>query len=121
MNNKLIAAAAINLALVVVLGAFGAHGLKPHLSTYGVAIYETAVQYHGVHALGMLVIGSLTAGGRWWSSAAICLQTGIILFCGSLYLLAISNIKMLGMITPIGGVFFIVGWIVLAFAAWKQR
>jgi uncharacterized membrane protein YgdD (TMEM256/DUF423 family) len=108
-------------ALAVMIGAFGAHGLKDRLSEEMLAIYRTGVEYHFYHTLGLLAIGLvalhlrsglLTAGG--WSMAA-----GILIFSGSLYALSISGIRILGAITPIGGILFIAGWLLLAAAVLK--
>lgn len=110
------------LALAVGLGAFGAHALKTHLSSEMLEIWETGVKYHFYHALGLLLIGvlafSMPSVYLKWS--AILLFIGIVLFSGSLYAMALSGIKMLGAITPIGGVSFIAGWVLLIFAAWKK-
>ncbi len=102
------------------LGAFGAHALQDRLTEEGKRLYQTAVLYHLVHALGLLAVGWLatlkpteplvrTAG---WS-----LVLGIALFSGSLYLLAITGVKKLGIITPFGGLAFLAGWLCLALAA----
>jgi uncharacterized membrane protein YgdD (TMEM256/DUF423 family) len=109
-------------ALAVMIGAFGAHGLKGKLSEEMLSIYKTGVEYHFYHTLALLVIGLvamhfksalLTASG--WS-----MLVGIILFSGSLYALSISGIRVLGAITPIGGLLFIVGWVLLATAVIKS-
>lgn len=108
------------LLVAVVLGAFGAHGLKQVLSSEAKEIYQTAVFYHFVHGLGLLVVGSLAllkpdepfVGYAGWALIA-----GILLFSGSLYLLSITGVKGLGFITPFGGLAFIAGWLCLAFAA----
>ena len=102
-------------ALAVILGAFGAHALKGQLSEYSQSVYEKAVLYQMFHALGILIV---TLIGETVKSVDILLSIwffifGIVLFSGSLYILAITNIKWLGMITPIGGTFFIVGWILV--------
>ena len=114
--------ASILLALAVALGAFGAHGLKSQLSTEMMQTYKTGVEYHFYHALGLLLIGilsvSLPSGLLNWS--AILLFAGIILFSGSLYVLTITGIKWLGAVTPIGGLSFIAGWILLFLAVWKK-
>ena len=114
------AIAAIFLALAVGLGAFGAHGLKSRLDPEMMDIYKTAVLYHFLHALGMLVVSMLPKTGTFPESGAdtICwlLLAGILIFCGSLYLLAVTGTRMLGAITPIGGVAFIAAWVMLA---WK--
>src|SRR5512142_1210092 len=99
------AAAAILLALAVILGAFGAHGLRARLDAYSMGVYEKAVFYHFVHALGMLVVSALPRNpGTSWVCAL--LLAGIVIFSGSLYLLAITGVRALGAITPIGGLSF---------------
>ena len=112
----------LNMLVSVGLGAFGAHGLKSKLSADMLAVYQTGVQYHMIHALGILLIaalslklptGSLVSWSGWF------LFIGIILFSGSLYALSISGIRILGAITPFGGVAFLVGWLLLAYAAIK--
>lgn len=107
------AAAAIFLALGVALGAFGAHGLRGKIDEYSMTIYERAVMYHFVHALGLLIVSAMPKppGINW---PAWLLVAGIVLFSGSLYVLAITGVRTLGMITPFGGVCFIAAWIVLA-------
>ena len=107
--------------LAVALGAFGAHGLKDKLEALQTtATYHTAVQYHFYHALALLAVALLALQGR--SSGALALAgwsftLGVLIFSGTLYALALSGIKWLGAITPIGGVAFIVGWVALAVAA----
>jgi uncharacterized membrane protein YgdD (TMEM256/DUF423 family) len=108
----------ILLALAVVLGAFGAHGLRDRLDAYSMAVYEKAVFYHFIHALGLLIVSFLPRTGTFSEFATnwVCglLLAGIVIFSGSLYLLAVTGNRMLGAITPIGGVSFIAGWLVLA-------
>ena len=106
--------------LAVALGAFGAHGLKSRLPVDMLAVYQTGVQYHFYHALGLALIGlavlhlpdsaALRAAG--WLMAA-----GILLFSGSLYALALSGERWLGAVTPIGGLAFLLGWAALVWAA----
>ena len=114
------AIAAIFLALAVGLGAFGAHGLRSRLNPEMMDIYKTAVLYHFLHALGMLIVSLLPKTGTFPESGAdtICwlLLAGILIFSGSLYLLALTGTRALGAITPIGGVAFIAAWVMLA---WK--
>jgi len=107
---------AISGCLVVILGAFGAHGLKDILDEYGKSIYEKAVLYHMFHTMAILVLGLIEKiqPEMHLSHAGWAFMLGIILFSGSLYILAITGLKSLGMITPIGGVFFIIGWIYFA-------
>jgi len=108
----------ILMALAVVLGAFGAHGLRDRLDAYSMGVYEKAVFYHFIHALGLLMVSFLPKTGTFSEFATnwVCglLLAGIVVFSGSLYLLAVTGNKMLGAITPIGGVSFIAGWLVLA-------
>jgi uncharacterized membrane protein YgdD (TMEM256/DUF423 family) len=110
--------AAVLLAAAVMLGAFGAHGLRGRLDAYATGIYEKAVFYHFVHALGLLVVSLLPRLGVLETTPAgwVCglLASGILLFSGSLYLLAITGVRVLGAVTPIGGVAFIAGWLLLA-------
>jgi uncharacterized membrane protein YgdD (TMEM256/DUF423 family) len=108
-------AGSLNAALAVILGAFGAHGLKTQLDTRAMEIFQTAVDYHFIHALGLLIIGTLTAQieTRGIKISAGLLIAGIIIFCGSLYLLSVTGLRWLGAITPIGGLILIIGWIVL--------
>jgi uncharacterized membrane protein YgdD (TMEM256/DUF423 family) len=110
---------AILLALAVTLGAFGAHGLRGRLDAYSMGVYERAVFYHFVHALGLLVVPLFVRAGVLVESAGawICglLLAGILIFCGSLYILAVTGIKALGAITPIGGLSFIAAWLLLAY------
>ncbi len=119
------ALAALALALAVGLGAFGAHGLRGRLDAYSLGIWEKAVFYHVVHALGILVApllaraGLASPGTAWW--ACLLLALGILFFSGSLYLLAVTGIRWLGAITPLGGVLFIAGWITLAWATYATR
>lgn len=96
----------------IVLGAFGAHALKEQLSEYGQSIYEKAVLYQMFHSLSIFIVTLLN---QYFDSVNLTIViwlfvVGIVLFSGSLYLLAITQIKWLGAITPIGGVLFIVGW-----------
>ena len=109
------------MASAVALGAFGAHGLRSRLDAYSMSVYEKAVFYHFVHALGILLVSLLARTG----GISIAAQTrigwvlliGICLFSGSLYVLAVSGLRILGAITPIGGVAFIVGWLWLGYEA----
>jgi uncharacterized membrane protein YgdD (TMEM256/DUF423 family) len=114
------AIAAVFLALAVSLGAFGAHGLKARLDADHLDIYKTAVLYHFLHALGLLLVSVLPKTGALSTESAnsVCwlLAAGILIFSGSLYALAISRVAILGAITPFGGVAFIAAWVLLA---WK--
>ena len=109
---------AILLALAVAFGAFGAHGLRDRLDTYSMDVYQKAVFYHFIHALGLLVVSFLVKTGTFSEFAAswVCwlLLAGIVIFSGSLYALALTGNRALGAITPIGGLSFILAWLVLA-------
>jgi uncharacterized membrane protein YgdD (TMEM256/DUF423 family) len=115
------AIAAVSGALAVALGAFGAHGLKPHLDAYQLDIYNKAVLYHFIHTLALLtcvVLFAIDPAAKGLNAAGYCFITGITLFSGSLYLLATRHLtglpaNILGPITPIGGLFFIAGWVML--------
>jgi uncharacterized membrane protein YgdD (TMEM256/DUF423 family) len=113
----LIVLGAVNAALAVGIGAFGAHGLESRLSNRMIETYNTGAQYHMYHSLGLIAIGAVaayTGGGSallGWSGWL--LFAGIILFSGSLYVLSLSGISWLGAVTPLGGVAFIAGWICL--------
>ena len=101
--------------LVVIIGAFGAHGLKDILDDYGKSIYNKAILYHMFHALAILILGVLNKiqPEPYLIISGLCFLIGIIIFSGSLYILSITGIKSLGMVTPIGGALFILGWITL--------
>ncbi|GIP20895.1 MULTISPECIES: DUF423 domain-containing protein [Paenibacillus] len=122
MNRKYVGIGALLLLLSVAIGAFGAHALEKILGDYK-ATYETGVHYHMIHAVGIILIA--LAAGQWGESrkllwAARLMVAGIILFSGSLYVLSITGIKVLGAITPLGGVAFIIGWLLFAMAAFKK-
>lgn len=120
--NWIIAAGAINGALAVIAGAFGAHGLKAKLSPELLATWQTGAEYHMYHALALVLIGAIAAAQPQTAlnGPAVALLAGILLFSGSLYLLALTGMKTLGAITPIGGVAFIVGWLWLAIVALRS-
>lgn len=106
--------------LGVLLGAFGAHGLKSTLTEEGKAIWQTAVLYHLVHGLALLAVGwlaTLKPHDALIPRAGWLFALGLLLFSGSLYLLAVTGLKKLGMITPLGGLAFLAGWACLALSA----
>jgi len=117
------ATGAILLGLAVMIGAFGAHGLRGRLDAYSMDVYERAVFYHFVHALGILIVsmlartGALTSSRENWVAGLLC--AGVVLFSGSLYVLAITGVRALGAITPFGGLSFIAAWLLLAF--WLRK
>ena len=122
MSKTIILTSAVFLALAVAIGAFGAHGLKSHISAELLQSYKTGVEYHFYHALGLLLLGVMAVSNpsKYLKWSAIFLSTGILLFSGSLYLLAITGIKWMGAITPLGGISFIAGWVLLFIGVWKN-
>jgi uncharacterized membrane protein YgdD (TMEM256/DUF423 family) len=121
MDKLFFVLGAISTGIGVALGAFGAHGLRARLAVDMLQTFETGVRYHMYHALALFVV--VFAITRWqqsvgWSVAAGWLfVVGLFLFSGSLYLLAITGVRWLGAITPLGGVAFIAGWVCLVVAA----
>jgi uncharacterized membrane protein YgdD (TMEM256/DUF423 family) len=108
--------------LSVAAGAFGAHALKARLSPELLTIFETGARYHMYHSLGLIAVGLVAQGrpsplltGSGWAMVA-----GLLLFSGSLYALALSGVRALGAITPLGGLGFLAGWALLALGAWRQ-
>jgi uncharacterized membrane protein YgdD (TMEM256/DUF423 family) len=109
--------------LGVALGAFGAHGLKTRITPEMLIVWQTGVQYHLVHALGLVLIGilcQLLPEASLIRSAGWMLLAGSALFSGSLYIMVLSDVRALGMITPLGGIAFLIGWLMLAIAVWQQ-
>ena len=110
---------AVGILLAVALGAFGAHVPKNTLTPEFTAVYQTAVNYHFIHALGLLAVGLLAlhlpdSGALRW--AGILMTIGLLLFSGSLYALSLSGIRGLGAITPVGGMTLLAAWLLLAVA-----
>ena len=105
--------------LAVAIGAFGAHGLRGRLSPEMMAVFQTGVQYHMYHALALILVAGTMGHLSGWliQTAGWCFVAGILFFSGSLYLLAVTGVTILGAITPIGGLLFLAGWACLAFAA----
>lgn len=111
---------AINAMIAVAAGAFGAHGLENKLSTKYLDIWGKATTYQMYHALGLILIGIISGTTSISLNVAGWLMTfGIVFFSGSLYVLAVTQIQILGAITPIGGVLFIASWLLLVIAVWK--
>lgn len=112
---------ALNGFLAVAAGAFGAHGLKARLGADLLAVFETGARYHLFHALALLAVGVLTQlkPHALFTAAGWAFLCGILLFSGSLYALALSGVRVLGAITPLGGLGFLAGWALLAIGAWK--
>ncbi|MEN8133003.1 MAG: DUF423 domain-containing protein [Pseudomonadota bacterium] len=123
MDKILMSIGALLAALAVGMGAFGAHGLKAHLSDEMMAVYKTAVDYHMYHALGTLLIGILikqypSSLLMAWSGGLMV--TGILLFSGSLYLLCVTDMRWLGIVTPFGGLALIMAWFILLAGLWRD-
>jgi uncharacterized membrane protein YgdD (TMEM256/DUF423 family) len=114
---------ALSGGIAVAAGAFGAHGLRSRLAPDLLAVFDTASRYQLAHALALLAVA--WACTRWPSAAArwagACFVTGTVLFCGSLYALALGGGRSLGAIAPFGGTAFLLGWALLAWAAWQAR
>ncbi len=122
MDRFFIAAGAAMAFLGVTAGAFAAHGLRQHLGEAMLAVFQTGAHYQLIHALGLILIGSLLQGrlsGPWLRVAGWLLLGGIVLFSFSLYLLAVTGIGALGLITPFGGLALLAGWGCLLAAAWR--
>ena len=114
--------AAIFLFAAVTAGAFGAHALKAKLAAELMAAYQTAVQYHFWHALGLLAVGILLQqrpDSGALAAAGWLLAAGLVLFCGGLYALSLTGVRGLGALTPFGGVAFLAAWAALGWAAWR--
>ena len=114
--------AAINGAIAVMAGAFGAHALHGRLDDYSLTVFETAARYHMYHALaiGLAAFASRSAAASSMANgAAVFFLAGIVLFSGSLYMLALTGMRAVAFVTPFGGLAFLVGWIALAWAATK--
>lgn len=109
--------------LGVALGAFGAHALQRRLSPEMLAVFETGVRYHFVHALGLFVVAWLAtkSPGALVTAAGWSFTLGVVLFSGSLYLLSTSGVRWLGAITPLGGTAFLVGWVLVVLAAFGSE
>jgi uncharacterized membrane protein YgdD (TMEM256/DUF423 family) len=109
---------AVSALLSVAAGAFGAHGLRERLGSESLAIFETAARYQMYHALGLIVAAWAVTRwpGTWSQWSGWLFMAGTVLFSGSLYALALSGIRWLGAITPLGGVAFLAGWLCLAFS-----
>ena len=123
MHKQLLLGGTLSAALAVGLGAFGAHGLEGVVSAERIAIYQTGNDYHFYHAFALLMCGllALHTPNKWWLRAGRCFAAGLLLFSGSLYLLATRAplgiegwTKVLGPITPLGGLCFLLGWGLLA-------
>ena len=122
--QSIVITGAVLAFLGVALGAFGAHALKARLAADMLLVYQTGVQYHLAHALGIVLIGILVQmvpASKWLPVAAWTMTAGVIVFSGSLYALSISGVRLLGVITPLGGVALLAAWGMVAWAVWQAR
>ena len=121
MARLFVALGALSGFFAVACGAFAAHGLKARLGPEVLATFETGARYHMVHALALLAAG--WACTRWpgpfMTASGWLFLAGTVLFSGSLYLLALTGVRWLGAVTPVGGLAFLAGWLCLAWGAWK--
>jgi uncharacterized membrane protein YgdD (TMEM256/DUF423 family) len=124
MASRTIALGAAFACAGVLLGAFGAHSLKSTLTAEAMAIYRTGIDYHLMHALGLILIGVLRRqqpASHRLRAAAWLMAMGILIFSGSLYLLALTGVRLLGAITPLGGLCLIAAWALVAQASWAKK
>jgi len=129
MNRNFLSIAALLGALSVILGAFAAHSLRQFVGAEGVTIFETGVRYQFYHVFALLIVALLSEKftGKWLIRAGNCFIIGIILFSGSLYTLTAlkafdnGSLRFIGAVTPIGGLFFIAGWIFLWIGVMKGK
>ncbi|MDB9517731.1 DUF423 domain-containing protein [Roseofilum reptotaenium CS-1145] len=124
MSQVFLTLGSLFAAIAVAAGAFASHALKDQLSDRSLEIFETATKYQMYHALGIilvaLLLNSMHVGNTWMVTAGWAFVAGILLFSGSLYALSVTGIKILGAITPFGGVAFLIGWGCLALSTWLK-
>jgi uncharacterized membrane protein YgdD (TMEM256/DUF423 family) len=118
MDRTFVLLGSLSGALAVVAGAFGAHGLRDRVAPDLLAVFETAARYQMYHALALVLVGLIAPRFPAALGAGWAFVVGTILFSGSLYLLVLTGQRWLGAVTPVGGVAFIVGWVLLARTAW---
>jgi uncharacterized membrane protein YgdD (TMEM256/DUF423 family) len=119
MNRSPAIIAAALGALAVILGAFGAHALRGQLDASSLQVWHTAVDYQFWHALALLGLASAPAS-RWRFAGSLAFGAGVVLFCGSLYALALGEPRWIGAVTPVGGLALIAGWVSLGGAFWRS-
>ena len=121
MSRLFLMLGALNCFLAVALGAFGAHGLKAVLSEQALQTWQTAVQYHGFHGLGLIAVALIYREIAKVVLTGWLLLAGIVLFSGSLYLLSLTGFRPLGTVTPFGGLCFLAGWLWLVMLTYKYK
>lgn len=119
--NVIISVGSFNAALAITLSAFAAHGLQQHLDNHQLQTFKTACEFHLWHGFGITLLGLITPSIRSVSRIAWLMLSGILLFCGSLYVLSTTGLRWMAWITPFGGVAFIAAWIWLSWAALKNN
>jgi uncharacterized membrane protein YgdD (TMEM256/DUF423 family) len=121
-SGRALAAAGVLLALATLCGAFGAHALKAHLAPERLQLWETAVRYQFLQSLGLMGVGltlrAFNSGAL--QLAALLLVIGVVLFCGSLYALSLGGPRAVGLLTPFGGLAWVLGWLLYAWALWRS-
>ena len=122
MNRTFVAMGSGLAFFAVALGAFGTHSLRDRLSPASLQIWQTGVQYHLIHAVALVLIGLIAAHSpsKGVKTAGWLIYYGVLIVSGSLYALSLTGIKVLGAITPLGGLCFLAGWATLAYSAWKD-
>jgi uncharacterized membrane protein YgdD (TMEM256/DUF423 family) len=123
MSKLLLILGSFNAATAVSMGAFGAHSLETEISKDMLYVYQTAVQYHFYHSLGLMIIGVLaihSKATKYLGIAACIMFIGIILFSGSLYVLSTTGSRWVGIITPFGGIAFIISWVFTGISVWRR-
>ncbi|MCC5906626.1 MAG: DUF423 domain-containing protein [Balneolaceae bacterium] len=121
-SKTLLITGSVLMAIAVAMGAFGAHIVQEMLTPDRFDVYQTAVEYHFYHAIGLLILGAVSVRmpeSKWLKWSGVSFFAGILIFSGSLYVLTLTDTGWFGMITPIGGVAFILGWTFFAIGIWK--
>jgi uncharacterized membrane protein YgdD (TMEM256/DUF423 family) len=120
--GRVLALSGLLLALATACGAFGAHSLSAHLAPERLQVWDTAVRYQFFHSLGLLGVGLALRSGDAAAlrTVALLLAAGVVLFCGSLYALALGAPRALGVLTPLGGLAWIAAWLLFAWGAWHR-
>jgi len=123
MSRLAILLGAGNAILAILLGAFAAHAVRDSLSIKMLSVFHTAVDYHLYHALGLIIVGLLISqrpNNLLLNASVVTMLIGLVIFCGSLYALSLSGLTWIGMMTPFGGIAFMVSWILVLFAFIKR-
>ncbi len=121
-HNVIISLGSFNAALAIAFGAFAAHGLEGHIDERSIQVFNTAADFHFWHAIGLIVVGLIakTLSNTNFTLVVWIMTLGILLFCGSLYILSVTGIRWLGAITPFGGISFMIAWLLLAWKSLRQ-